>query len=68
MKKYAFIFVISFVGLGGSYMFHATPAAAQSHADICQANYNQCINGCGGAQSCSNQCQTNKDQCNSQGQ
>lgn len=54
--------------LAGYSMLQSTPAAAQSHADICQANYDQCIQGCGGATSCANQCQVNKDGCNSQGQ
>ena len=30
---------------------------------VCQANYNQCMRGCGGAQSCSNQCMTNYNGC-----
>lgn len=69
MKKTAMILIFAFISLtAGGAMLRATPAAAQSHADICQANYLQCINGCAGAQSCSNQCQVNKDQCNSQGQ
>jgi hypothetical protein len=68
MKKTAIILTLAFISLAGGYMLNTTPAAAQSHADICQANYDQCINGCAGAQSCSNQCQVNKDGCNSQGQ
>ena len=68
MKNAVFILALAFIGLGGGYMLHATPAAAQSHADICQANYDQCIQGCAGATSCANQCQVNKDGCNAQGQ
>ena len=68
MKKAVFILALALISLGGGYMLSATPAAAQSHADICQANYDQCIKGCDGATSCSNQCQVNKDGCNNQGQ
>ncbi len=68
MKKIVIVLAFIFAGLTGSYMLQITPAAAQSHADICQANYDQCIKGCDGATSCSNQCQVNKDGCNAQGQ
>lgn len=30
---------------------------------ICKANYDQCIKGCDGAASCSNQCMTNYNGC-----
>jgi hypothetical protein len=30
---------------------------------VCQANYDQCMRGCGGAASCSNQCMTNYNGC-----
>ena len=33
------------------------------HADLCLANYNQCMKGCDGATSCSNQCKVNYDAC-----
>ncbi len=67
MKKTIFVLALVLAILAGGYML-ITPAAAQSHADICQANYDQCIKGCDGATSCSNQCQVNKDGCNGQGQ
>ena len=67
MKKPFFVLAVVIASLAGGYTL-ITPATAQSHADICQANYDQCIKGCDGAQSCSNQCQANKDGCNSQGQ
>lgn len=38
-----------------------------SHDQICQSNYNVCMNGCGGATSCSSQCKANLDGCLSQG-
>jgi hypothetical protein len=40
---------------------------AQSHADICQANLNNCLQGCAGATSCSNQCQVNYQGCMASG-
>ena len=30
---------------------------------VCKANYDQCMRGCAGAQSCSNQCMTNYNGC-----
>jgi hypothetical protein len=41
--------------------------AQSSHDQICQSNYNVCMNGCGGATSCSNQCKANLDGCLAQG-
>jgi hypothetical protein len=41
---------------------------ADAHEDACVYNYNQCMNGCDGAQSCEGQCQTNYDGCMAQGQ
>ena len=41
--------------------------AQSSHTQICQDNYNQCMRGCDGAASCSNQCKVNLDGCLSQG-
>ena len=67
MKKTILVLAVVLASLAGGYTLIA-PAAAQSHADICQANYDQCIKGCDGAVSCSNQCQVNKDGCNNQGQ
>lgn len=40
---------------------------AQSHADICKANLDNCTQGCAGASGCTNQCQTNYEGCMSQG-
>jgi hypothetical protein len=37
--------------------------AADTHADQCIANYNQCMKGCDGAASCSKQCKVNYDKC-----
>jgi hypothetical protein len=41
---------------------------ADAHTDACVYNYNQCMNGCGGASGCEGQCQANYDGCMSQGQ
>ena len=41
---------------------------ADAHADLCKDNYDQCMKGCGGATSCSNECQTNYDNCMKQNQ
>ena len=38
-------------------------SAFTSHADVCMANYNQCMKGCDGAASCSKQCKVNYDGC-----
>jgi hypothetical protein len=48
---------------------NAGPArlAQDAHTQACQYNYNQCMTGCGGAASCSNQCKANFDGCLSQG-
>jgi hypothetical protein len=40
---------------------------AQTHADICKQNYDNCMQGCAGATSCSNQCMTNYNGCMQQG-
>ena len=40
---------------------------AQTHADICLENEQQCLQGCDGAQSCSDQCGTNYEGCMNQG-
>jgi|SwirhisoilCB1_FD_contig_31_13339395_length_477_multi_3_in_0_out_0_1 hypothetical protein len=40
---------------------------AQTHADICLQNEQQCLAGCDGAQSCSNQCEVNYQGCMDQG-
>jgi hypothetical protein len=68
MNKTVLVFALILASLAGGYTLRATPAAAQSHAQVCQANYDQCAQACGGATGCTSQCQTNKDQCNSQGQ
>ena len=36
---------------------------ADGHSDACKANFDQCMKGCSGATSCSNQCQTNYNGC-----
>jgi hypothetical protein len=41
---------------------------ADAHADVCLANEQQCLQGCAGATSCSNQCEANYQGCMSQGQ
>ena len=40
---------------------------AQTHADICLENEQQCLKGCDGAESCSNQCAVNYQGCMDQG-
>ena len=40
---------------------------ADGHADICYDNEQQCLKGCDGATSCSNQCIANYDGCMAQG-
>ena len=40
---------------------------AQTHAEICAANRDQCLKGCDGMTQCSNQCWTNYDGCMKQG-
>jgi hypothetical protein len=39
------------------------PIVVAGSQAVCQANYNQCMRGCGGAQSCNNQCMTNYNGC-----
>jgi len=46
---------------------HGVVRLAQTHADICLDNETQCLQGCDGAQSCSNQCEVNYQGCMSQG-
>lgn len=41
---------------------------ADAHSDVCLANEQQCLQGCDGATSCSNQCEANYQGCLSQGQ
>ena len=41
---------------------------ADAHTDACVYNYNQCMDGCGGASGCEGQCKANYDGCMSQGQ
>ena len=41
---------------------------ADAHTDACVYNYNQCMDGCGGASGCEVQCQANYDGCIEQGQ
>ena len=40
---------------------------AQTHAQLCQANLDQCLKNCDGAESCSRQCHANYDGCMAQG-
>ena len=51
----------------GLTIVHGVVRLAQSHADICLDNETQCLQGCDGAQSCSNQCEANYQGCMSQG-
>ena len=39
------------------------PIVVAGSQAVCQANYNQCMRGCGGAASCSNQCMANYNGC-----
>jgi hypothetical protein len=39
---------------------------AIAHTDACVYNYNQCVNGCGGASGCETQCKANYDGCMAQ--
>ena len=39
------------------------PTVVAGSQAVCQANYNQCMRGCGGAASCSSQCMTNYNGC-----
>jgi hypothetical protein len=50
--------------------FHSTGISriADTHAEICAQNRDQCLKGCDGAESCSNQCETNYQGCMAQGQ
>lgn len=41
---------------------------ADAHTDACVYNYNQCMDGCGGASGCESQCQANYEGCMAQGQ
>jgi hypothetical protein len=41
---------------------------ADAHSEACVYNYNECMNGCGGASGCEGQCQANYDGCMSQNQ
>jgi hypothetical protein len=58
-------------GVSGQNSGRANPLAAlklaDTHADICLANEQQCLTGCDGATSCSNQCAVNYQGCMSQG-
>ena len=46
---------------------HGVARLAQTHADICLQNEQQCLSGCDGAESCSNQCEVNYQGCMDQG-
>jgi hypothetical protein len=65
MNKAYFVFaaVLASAGLAGSYMLWSKPAVAQTHDQICKANYDNCIRACDGATSCSNQCLVNYNGC-----
>jgi hypothetical protein len=39
------------------------PIVVAGSPEVCKANYDQCMRGCAGAQSCSNQCMTNYNGC-----
>lgn len=62
MKKAIFILAIASLTVGYLLITH-THASAGGHDQLCLDNYNQCIKGCDGATSCSNQCKTNYDAC-----
>ena len=62
MKKIALSFILALASLAAGYAL-ITPASAGPHEDACLWNYNQCMKGCDGATSCSNQCKTNYDNC-----
>ena len=49
------------------FMMMGAPCHADTHSDICDSNYSQCMTGCDGMESCSNQCQTNYNGCMDQG-
>jgi hypothetical protein len=55
--------VLTVAALAGSFMLSAKPAAAQTHDQLCKANYDQCMKACDGATSCSNQCLVNYNGC-----
>jgi hypothetical protein len=40
-----------------------SPVIVAGSPAVCKANYDQCMRGCGGATSCSNQCMTNYNGC-----
>ncbi len=75
MKGIIVVCVLSLASLAlGASMLLPTPALANSsrlrstpafggHDQLCLDNYNQCIKGCDGATSCSQQCKVNYDKC-----
>ena len=67
-KILAAVIVAAVVVLVGIYMsMTSAPALADTHSDLCLANYNQCLKGCDGATSCTNQCAVNYNGCLQQG-
>jgi hypothetical protein len=48
-------------------IFQRVTRTADTHSDICLQNEQQCLQGCDGAQSCSNQCAVNYQGCMDQG-
>jgi len=44
-------------------MHKIRPIVVAGSPAVCKANYDQCMRGCAGAQSCSNQCMTNYNGC-----
>jgi hypothetical protein len=53
--------------LSGRTLEHPRLKLADGHADICKENEDQCLKGCDGATSCSNQCVVNYNGCMAQG-
>jgi hypothetical protein len=53
--------------LSGRTLEHPRLKLADGHADICKENEQQCLKGCDGATSCSNQCVVNYNGCMAQG-
>ncbi|WP_297360949.1 hypothetical protein [Acidiferrobacter sp.] len=51
----------------GSFVL-SIPAQAVTHDQICQANRDQCISGCGGMAQCTNACWDNYYRCKQAGQ
>jgi len=61
MKKSVFALVLALASLVVGLI--NKPVMADGHDQLCKDNYNQCMKGCDGATSCSNQCQINCNNC-----